>query len=545
MYILGISCHYHEAAAALIRDGSIVAASEEERFSRIKHDAEFPASAVAFCLRQAGIAAGDIDYVAFYEKPFRKFERSIAVSAAFAPGSRSWFVDAMKSELTKKLWIKSTIVHKLNVDPSRVLFVPQHLSHAAASFYPSPFDRAAFLTLDAVGEWTTGSWGTARANKLYPMGEMRFPHSVGYLYSAFTAFLGFAVNDGEYKVMGMAGYGKPRYETKVKKLFRQHADGSISLNLDYFLFHKSTRAMYADRFVREFSGCGRFDLAASIQKVTQEIILTMMSKIAKKTGEKNLVYGGGVALNSVVNGMVTEKTPFSRVFIFPAAGDDGAAVGAALYVQHHVLGSTKRHPLSHVFLGESFDPEPFLRRENIPYTRYDDDDLYAFIADQMVSGKVVGWCEGRAEFGPRALGHRSIFADPVNPRMKDIVNRKIKFREEFRPFAPMVLAAHAKKYFPGADSLMSPFMLATRAASKDAKKIAPATVHVDGTSRIQITDHPLIRAFYKKTGRPIMLNTSFNLKGEPIVNSPRDAYRTFLKSGIDVLVLDRCVILKK
>ncbi len=545
MYILGISCHYHEAAAALIRDGSIVAASEEERFSRIKHDAEFPASAVAFCLRQAGIAAGDIDYVAFYEKPFRKFERSIAVSAAFAPGSRSWFVDAMKSELTKKLWIKSTIVHKLNVDPSRVLFVPQHLSHAAASFYPSPFDRAAFLTLDAVGEWTTGSWGTARANKLYPMGEMRFPHSVGYLYSAFTAFLGFAVNDGEYKVMGMAGYGKPRYETKVKKLFRQHADGSISLNLDYFLFHKSTRAMYADRFVREFSGCGRFDLAASIQKVTQEIILTMMSKIAKKTGEKNLVYGGGVALNSVVNGMVTEKTPFSRVFIFPAAGDDGAAVGAALYVQHHVLGSTKRHPLSHVFLGESFDPEPFLRRENIPYTRYDDDDLYAFIADQMVSGKVVGWCEGRAEFGPRALGHRSIFADPVNPRMKDIVNRKIKFREEFRPFAPMVLAAHAKKYFPDADSLMSPFMLATRAASKDAKKIAPATVHVDGTSRIQITDHPLIRAFYKKTGRPIMLNTSFNLKGEPIVNSPRDAYRTFLKSGIDVLVLDRCVILKK
>ncbi len=554
MNILGISCHYHEAAVSLVRDGKVIAASEEERFTRKKHDAEFPASAIRFCLRQGRIGVRDLDYVVFYEKPMRKFERSLTVSLAYAPWSRSWFVESMRSELTEKLWIKSTIASRLGISPDRVLFVPQHLSHAAASFYPSPFERAAYLTLDAVGEWTTGSWGTAQGNRLYPVAEMRFPHSVGLLYSAFTAFLGFEVNDGEYKVMGLSGYGKPRYVSKVKKTFRQYPDGSLALDLNYFLFHKSTKAMYSDLFAREFSGCDRFDLAASIQHVTEEIILTMMNVLAKKTGETNLVYGGGVALNSVVNGLVTKKTPFKRLFIFPAAGDDGASVGAALYAYHHVLGNKKRYSLKDIFWGEEFtgaEIEEFLKKEDVRYKRYNDYNLYNFVTGELIKGKVIGWFEGRAEFGPRALGHRSILADPIRPAMKDIVNKKIKFREEFRPFAPVVMAEKARVYYEITESNLSPYMLGTFQTKPVGKKIAAATTHVDGTSRIQTVekDYPgryrkLLEVFYQKTRRPVLLNTSFNLKGEPIVNSPQDAYKTFMRSRLDVLVLGNFVILK-
>jgi carbamoyltransferase len=554
MYILGISCHYHESAAALIRDGQIVAAAAEERFSRKKHDADFPSQAVAFCLKEAGITAKDLSYVAFYEKPFRKFERNIFMSVLYAPRSQSWFVDSMRNSLTEKLWIKSTIISELGIDSERIVFVPQHISHAASSFYPSPFAHAAFLTLDAVGEWTTGSYGVATGNRLKPIAEMRFPHSVGLLYSAFTALLGFEVNDGEYKVMGMAGYGKPKYVNKIRKTFRQFPDGSIQLNLDYFSFHHTSERMYSDLFIREFGSCDRFDLAASIQKVAEDVILSMMTHIARVTGETNLVYGGGVALNSVINGLVTKRTPFKHLYIFPAAGDDGASVGAALYTYHHILGHKKRLPLGDVFKGVSFtnaQVQKYLRDNKIPYVKMTDAALCAYVCDELVKGKVVGWFEGRAEFGPRALGHRTILADPKKANMKDIVNDKIKFREEFRPFAPVVLAEKAAQYFTVTEPNLAPFMVGTFSANSKAKRIAPAVVHIDQTSRIQTVARgydgryrTVLETFYRKTKRPILLNTSFNVKGEPIVNSPADAYHTFTHSGIDVLVLENFVILK-
>lgn len=547
MKILGVSCFYHESAAALLVDGKIVAASAEERWSRIKHDPGFPQKAINFCLAYVGIQAKDLDYIVFYEKPFRKFERNLMISLQYFPRSVSFFVDSMRNFLTEKLWIKSIIAGKLGIDSSKILFVPHHLSHAAASFYPSPFKRAAVLTLDGVGEWMTGTMGMATENRITITKELRFPHSVGLLYSTLTAYLGFEVNDGEYKVMGMAGYGKPKYVDRVKKLYKQFADGSIVLNLDYFAFHRSSRMMYSQKFVELFDGLDRFDIAASLQKVTEEIILTIVRVLHRETKEENLVYGGGVALNSVVNGFISKKTPFKNVFIYPAAGDDGGAVGAALYLYHHVLGNKKRYPLQDVFLGQQYSNktiEQFLKRKNIMYKKMNDRILLSFIANTLLDGKVVGWFEGRAEFGPRALGHRSILADPKDPKMKDVVNKKIKFREEFRPFAPMVLSRVARKYFPDADRSMSLYMLATLRASGQALKIAPAVVHVDGTSRIQVTDHPLLEEFYTKTGRPILLNTSFNLKGEPIVNSSEDAYKTFMKSGIDILVLENFVVVK-
>lgn len=554
MYILGISCHYHEAAAALIKDGRIVAAAEEERFSRKKHDASFPKQAIAFCLETAGVRAADLTYVVFYERPFRTFERNLTMSANFAPWSGSFFVDSMRNGLTEKLWIKSTIAKELDVAYDSILFVPQHLSHAAASYYPSPYSHAAYLTLDAVGEWTTGSMGTARHHTLYPMAEMRFPHSVGYLYSAFTAYLGFEVNDGEYKVMGMAGFGTPKHVHVIRRMFTQHGDGSLSLDLSYFAYHRSSRAMYTKRFEAALEGYDRFDIAASIQKVTEEIILRMMTLLAQKTGETNLVYGGGVALNSVINGLITKRTPFKHVFIFPAAGDDGAAVGAALYVYHHVLNHKKRTPMGDVFWGIGFttkEIQRYLDDNHIRYQKMQDKKLCEYVADALIDGKVVGWFEGRAEFGPRALGHRTILADPKDPDMKDRVNAMIKFREEFRPFAPVVLKKFVRKYFDVTEPNFMPYMLGTFEATSITKKIAAATTHVDGTSRIQSVDRTydgmyqkLLTAFHKKTKRPILLNTSFNLKGEPIVNSPADAYSTFIRSGIDVLVLGKYVILK-
>lgn len=540
MKILGISCHYHEAAAALIADGKIVAAIAQERLSRKKHDADFPKEAIDFCL-----GYGRPDYVVFYEKPLIKFARNLETSISQFPRSMGYFVESMSRALGEKLWIHSAIADYCKVPADRVLFVPHHMSHAAAAFYPSPFMDAAILTLDGIGEWTTGTLGVARDNTITLHREMRYPDSVGLLYSAFTAYLGFEVNDGEYKVMGMSGYGKPRHVGKIKKLYRQYADGSIRLNLEYFSFQYSTRRMYTKKFEALFAGADRFDVAASIQKVAEEIVLTIARHLYKKTKLQNLVYGGGVALNSVINAKLFTKSGFSNVFIFPAAGDDGGSVGAALYAYHQVLGKRNRHPLRDVFLGGQYPGAlQFLKKKHIRYRRYGKKQLYNTVVDALISGKVVGWFEGRSEFGPRALGHRTIFADPKNPAMKDIVNRKIKFREEFRPFAPMVLTRFAKTYFPDADTLMSPFMLATWRASPRAKKIAPAVVHVDGTSRIQVTDHPLLSAFYKKTGRPILLNTSFNLKGEPIVESPADAYSTFMRSGIDMLVLENFVILK-
>ncbi len=544
MNILGISCHYHEAAAALVIDGKIVAAAANERFTRVKHDNRFPMEAIVTVLNIAGIKKSDLNYVVFYEKPFRKFERHLRISFDYFPKSHSYFVESMANSLSEKLWIKTTIVRHFGIDPANVLFVPHHFSHAAASFYPSPFDEASILTLDGVGEWTTGSLGSARENKILLTDEMRFPHSVGLLYSAFTAYLGFEVNDGEYKVMGMAGYGKPKHTREVRKLFHQNNDGSIRLNLDYFAFYRSSRRMHAEAFVRLFRGADRFDVAASIQKITEEIVFAMLGELYKKTRIPNLAYGGGVALNSALNGKITRETPFRDVFIFPAAGDDGGAVGCALYVYHQVLGNKKRYPLKNVFLGAEYEARFG--------TRMRESQLLDFVSEQLIAGRVVGWFEGRSEFGPRALGHRSIIADPIDPKMKDIVNTKIKFREEFRPFAPVVLEEHARTYFPDFQTNLSAFMLATYNVSAKAKSIASATTHVDNTSRIQIVgkDYPgkyrrLLEVFYKKTKRPVLLNTSFNLKGEPIVETPDDARKTFLKSGLDILVVDNYILSKK
>lgn len=514
MKILGISCHYHEAAAALIIDGKVMAAGEEERFSRKKHDAGFPVLAIDFCLSRAGIAAKDLDYVVFYEKPFRKFERNIVISSRYFPTALTFFVDSIRNSLTEKLWIKSEILTRLGIASEKILFVPQHLSHAAASFYPSPFEKAAVMTLDGVGEWTTGALGTAGGHRITMDSELRFPHSVGLLYSAFTAFLGFEVNDGEYKVMGMAGYGRPKHVNKIRKLYTQFPDGSIQLHLKYFSFHTSNKRMYTDLFIELFSGLDRFDLAASIQQVIEEMIVTMANHLYEKTKLSNLVYGGGVALNSVVNALLLKKTPFKQVFIFPAAGDDGAAVGAALYVYHHVLGHKKRQALGDVFWGREYSRasiETFLKDTHVTYKKMSDKLLLEYITAQLKAGKVVGWFEGRAEFGPRALGHRSILADPKNPKMKDIVNSKIKFREEFRPFAPVILEEHTTTYYPDGKTLMSPYMLATFDASSRAKRAAAATVHVDGTSRIQTVGkkypgryRKLLEQFYKKQEDPYL-----------------------------------------
>lgn len=554
MYILGISCDYHEAAAALIKDGAVVAASTEERFTRIKHDPSFPHQAIDFCLSQQRIAKKDLSYVVFYEKPFQKFIRNITISFTEAPESLFFFIESMKNSLSEKLWIKGRIHDATGISFDRILFVPHHLSHAAATFYPSPFTHAAFLTLDGVGEWTTGSWGLAKNTTLYPKKELRYPHSVGLLYSTFTAFLGFGVNDGEYSVMGMAAYGKPVYKDLIQKLFTLNADTSITLDLSYFAFQKSTTAMYTKKFKTLFSTLHPFDIAASLQSVTEDIIFAMMTHIAKKTGEKNLVFGGGVALNSMVNGKITTRTPFTNVFVYPAAGDDGGAVGAALYTYHHVLKYKKRVPLTTLFLGPSYTNDEivsYLTANAIRYTYHNDASLYRHVVTALTKGKVIGWFDGRGEFGPRALGHRSIFADPKNESMKDIVNSRIKFREQFRPFAPAVLAEYANTYYDIPTPFLTPYMLSTHKTTTKGRMAAKATTHVDGTSRIQTVDssydgkfRTLLLEFYKKTGRPILLNTSFNLKGEPIVESPQDAYTTFIKSGLDMLVLGNFILVK-
>lgn len=554
MYILGISCFYHESAAALILDGKIIAAAAEERFTRKKHDPSFPIHAIEFCLQKAGITSNQIGYVVFYEKPFRKFERILQFSLTYYPKTYAFFVESMQNFLSKKLWIKSLIAKHIDIAMDRILFVPHHLSHAAAAFYPSPFEKAAILTLDGVGEWTTGSFGIGYKGKISLQKELQLPNSVGLLYATFTAFLGFEVNDGEYKVMGMAGFAKPLYIEKVKKTYKQFIDGSINLNLDYFAFYRDTKKMYTKKFMKEFADCERFALAASIQACTEEVILSMVNYIYAKTKQKNLVFGGGVGLNSLVNIKIIQKSKFKNIFVFPASGDDGGAVGAALFVYHQILKNTKRIVLKDVFLGPEYSSsyiENFLDKENIFYNKMKTQELVEFIGTMLTQGKVIGWFEGRAEFGPRALGHRSILADPRKKEMKDIVNKKIKYRESFRPFAPSVLSEFTSSFFIDAYKNLSLYMLGAFQVREKTNKQAPAIVHVDGSSRIQevFEDYPgaylmLLKSFFKKTELPILLNTSFNLSGEPIVNSPEDAYDTFVRSDIDILVLEQYVISK-
>ena len=591
MNILGISCYYHDSAAVLLRDGQLIAAAEEERFSRVKHDFGFPHLAIQFCLESGGIKGGDVDYAVFYEKPFRKFDRILMTVLQTYPLSYKVFRESMITWMIDKLWVGSKIAAELGIPRARVLFCEHHMSHAASAFLCSPFDEAAILTVDGVGEWVTGTWGVGRGNQIELRKQMVFPHSIGLLYSAFTAFLGFQVNEGEYKVMGMAPYGQPRYVDKVWKLIRQERDGSFSLDMDYFCFHHSTERTFNERFVELFgdprppkmlfftttSGFpayfgdppGNFaelcklnqhyaDIAASIQQVTEEVLLSMAQQLHRETGLKKLCIAGGVGLNSVANQRILRETPFEELFIQPASGDGGGALGAALWADNMLLGNPRRFRMDHAYWGKEYSPSEirsFLEENHIPYRLVEDDDrLMDQTVDRLQNGKVIGWFQGRFEWGPRALGNRSILADPRNPNMKDIVNTKIKFREPYRPFAPSVLGECAETYFDlpnAARHYPARYMLYVVPVRPNKHSVLPAITHVDGTGRLQTVFrdsnpryYQLIERFGQATGVPAVLNTSFNLKGEPIVNTPANAYSTFTKSEMDTLVLGNFVVEK-
>jgi carbamoyltransferase len=593
MYILGISCYYHDAAAALVRDGELIAAAEEERFTRIKHDFDFPRNAIDFCLEYAGISGKDLDYVVFYEKPFHKFERILMTTFQSFPKSWNVFREAMVAWLSDKLWVKSTIREKLGMEYNRILFGEHHLSHAASAFYPSPFEEAAILTIDGVGEWTTASAGIGKGTDIELLKEIRFPHSLGLLYSAFTAFLGFQVNEGEYKVMGMAPYGEPRYVDEIyNNLIKVADDGSFWLNMDYFAYHYSDRRTFNARFEnlfgkpREpeshfFTSDTRFpsyfgdkpsnyrelcienehyaDIAASIQRVTEEVLLKLVNFLHKETGLKKLCIAGGVALNSVANGRILRETPFEELFIQPSAGDGGGALGAALHVWHGLLGKPRSFVLEHAYLGKEYpesEIKQFLDEHNISYQYFTDSEkLVDGVVDYLSNGKVVGWFHGRFEWGPRALGNRSILADPRSEEMKDLVNVKIKFREPFRPFAPVILEENTAEFFHNGDKAVPQFparyMLLVLPLKEDRAETINAVNHM-GTGRLQTIReewnpryYQVVKKFGEETGVPVLLNTSFNLKGEPIVASPRDAFNTFSKSGLDILVLENFLIKKE
>lgn len=592
MYILGISCFYHESAAALIKDGKIVAASAQERFSRKKHDSEFPKLAVDFCLEQAGIKISDVDYLVFYEKPFWKFQRILLSTLASYPQAYRLFAKGMSTWLLDKLWVRSILSKESKIDPKKILFVPHHVSHAASSFYPSGFAQSAVMTFDGVGEWTTTTYGVGRDKRLEIYQEIKFPHSIGLLYSTFTAFLGFEVNDGEYKVMGMAPYGRPKYLDLVKKLVKVYPDGSYSLKIEYFNFHKSINKSYSGKFVELFgkprptdmhfftrsSGYPSYfgdkpnnynqmceenqryaDIAASIQAFTEEIILKIAQTVRRETKMENLCIGGGVGLNSVANGILLKKGPFKRIFIQPASGDDGGSLGAALYAYHAILGKPRNFTQDNCYYGKGYansEIEIFLKKNKIKYQKIvSEDRLTSYLAGEIANGKVIGFFHGRAEWGPRALGARSIMADPRREEMKEVVNTKIKFREPYRPFAPVVLAEKAKDYFEleGLEyEHLTKFMLAVFPVKKSKQKIIPAITHVDGSGRLQtITQkqnaryYNIVKKFGQKTGVYVLMNTSFNLKGEPIVNSPENAMNTFRASGLDVLALENCIVKKE
>jgi carbamoyltransferase len=589
MRILGISCYFHDAAAALLGDGGLIAAAEEERFSRKKHDFEFPHNAIRFCLNQGNISGKELDYVVFFEKPFVKFERLVKTALGGFPKTYPMFVQSMRTWLFDKLWVKSLIAKSVGIDPKRILFSEHHLSHAASAYFCSPFDESAILTYDGVGEWATTTMGVGRGNDIRIMQEMHFPHSIGLLYSAFTAFLGFEVNEGEYKVMGMAPYGVPRYVDQVWKVVRPSGDGSYWLDPRYFSFHYSTKRSYTNELVELFgeprdaeapfftksSGYPSYfgprpqnfaelcdynqryaDIAASVQVVTEELILALARELHRQTGSRRLCLAGGVALNSVANGRILRETPFKELYIQPSAGDGGGSLGAALVAWHCALGNNgRRFVMEHAYWGQEYGPDEIkaaIAGSGFDFQRIEDESrLVDVTVDRLMSGKVIGWHQGRFEWGPRALGNRSILADPRRAEMKDVVNTKIKFREPFRPFAPSVLAEAASQYFElpnPEDNMAARFMLLV-VPVRDAKyDTIPAVNHM-GTARIQTVHretnplyYKLIQQFGEASGVPVVLNTSFNVRGEPIVNTPQDSLRTFANSGIDTLVIGNYVV---
>jgi carbamoyltransferase len=571
MRVLGVSCYFHDAAAALISDGQLVAAAEEERFSRQKHDSRFPRQAIAFCLRAGGLKASDLDLVVFFEKPFLKLERLLVSTLLTWPRSRALFSESIISFLGKKIWIRTLLEQELGVPPSKILFSEHHLSHAASTFFVSPFEEAAILTVDGVGEWTTTNIGKGTGNHIEILEEIRFPHSLGLLYSAFTAFLGFEVNEGEYKVMGMAPYGQPRFVEEVRRVVNLRDDGSFELNLDYFDFPHSTERTYGRNFERLFGpprlpeapfdpddpGCRRYaDIAASIQSVLEQAMLGLARRARERTGMNRLCLAGGVALNSAANGRLLRESGFDQIYIQPAAGDSGGALGAALFAWHMVEGRPRGLALERVDWGESYSGvSDFLDGESVAYRRLSHEALIDRVSDLVAQGQIVGWFQGRFEWGPRSLGYRSILADPHLPGMKDRLNRAVKFREPFRPFAPSVAAEQAARYLElpcPEQQFPARFMLYVAPVREEQRARLPAITHVDGTARPQVVHadvqplfHDLLHRAGDRTGDPVLLNTSFNLRGEPIVASPADALRTFSASGMDALAIEDCVIEKK
>jgi len=604
MHILGISAHYHDSAAALISDGDIVAAAQEERFTRKKHDPAFPQHAIDYCLAEGGIGLEDVGYIAFYEKSLVKFDRLLETYLAFAPSGFRSFRAAMPVWLKDKLFMRSKLRGHLTASSNPkavksrrvpIVFTEHHESHAASAFFPSPFETAAILTIDGVGEWATATYGKGEGNRVTLLGQLEFPHSLGLLYSAFTYYCGFKVNSGEYKLMGLAPYGNPVYEDAIlNQLIDLKADGSIWLNMKYFNYCQGL-TMTSDRFHDLFGGPPRapesqleqrhMDVAASIQKVTEEAMLRMAREAGRRTGMRNLVMAGGVALNCVANGRIVREGPFDDIWIQPAAGDAGGALGAGVFVWHQLLnkprapkrGDSQKGSL----LGPAFSNEQIasvLRSEHIPFERYEDEStLVSAVAGLLANGKIVGWFAGRMEFGPRALGARSILGDARQPSMQAAMNLKIKFRESFRPFAPCVLRERAHEYFDMKPGQESPYMLLVtpvadrhrvtpaaddlRTMREDpdlrrrvnvVRSTIPAVTHVDYSARIQTVDeerhgrfYRLMKAFERLTGCGVLVNTSFNVRGEPIVCRPEEAYRCFAATEMDALVLENCVLLKE
>jgi carbamoyltransferase len=591
MNILGISAFYHDSAAALLRDGEIIAAAQEERFTRKKHDSQFPTNAVEYCLEAGRLAAEELDYVVFYEKPLSKFERLLETYIGYAPRGFKQFLMGMPLWLRLKLHLPREMDRALhNKYKGRYVFTEHHESHAASAFFPCPFDEAAILTMDGVGEWATASFGTGRGNKIELTHVMHFPHSLGLLYSAFTYFTGFRVNSGEYKMMGLAPYGEPKYsELILDKLIDLKEDGSFRLDMSYFPYcHKTV--MTGSKFVKLFGGPPRrsespltqreMDIAASIQAVTEEIMFRAVRHVHNRTGMKNLVLAGGVALNCVGNGRILHEGPFDKIWIQPAAGDAGGALGAALFVWYQLLNNERRvdgHDKQQAsLLGPAYSNEQvrlFLDSVNAKYHTYNDEEqLLDKVTDLINEGKVIGWFQGRMEFGPRALGNRSIIGDARSEKMQSIMNRKIKLRESFRPFAPCVLREDVANYFQMRPQEDSPYMLLV-ASIQEAKRltpdvpieslkgleklkvkrsVVPAITHVDYSARIQTVDsqrhpklHRLMSLFKEKTGCPVIINTSFNIRGEPIVCSPEHAYRCFMATNMDVLVMENQLLSKE
>ncbi len=574
MNIVGVSCFFHDSAVALVQNGKLTVAIQEERFSRKKQDPRFPHQALSYV---RSMVNDKIDYVVFYEKPYVKLDRVLTWILLTAPHSYWVFRDVIFSWIKEKFWIKNLLSEQTGVPLDHVLCIPHHLSHAASAFLCSPFKEAAILTVDGVGEWSTATIAQGKrtgkgAAEIKVIKELQFPNSVGLLYSTFTAFLGFEVNEGEYKVMGMAAYGKPRYKSQIYNMFTLNSDGSIILDLSFFSFHYHRTRSYSNKFLNVF-GTPRnpgeeyvvgsteaqhyADIAASIQEVTQEILLKIIFHVKTLVPSENLCLAGGVALNGVANYRIQTADIFKHMFVQPAAGDAGGAIGAALYIANRLEQTPDTFVLEHAYLGKEYSDqeiETFLIKRNIPFRKIKSEkELIKFTVAALVKEKVIGWYQDRFEWGPRALGNRSIIADPRNEKIKDIVNQKIKFRELFRPFAPSVLAEFADKIFdiPAKYLREQPldYMLFVVPVRKEKRKIVPAITHVDGTARPQFVHkktnplyYSLINEFYKRTKVPLILNTSFNLKGEAIVSSPEDAYLTFSKSSLDYLIMGTYII---